>query len=112
MGEQDVINGLIDRINRDAREDRLIAEVNRKGSTRHTIAALYREAIICGANSVSWPNVNAAILNRYSVYGLDYIKKCAWGVGAVGRRAVAAKPAKAKRAVPPAASEAQEKGIV
>ena len=73
--------------------DQLLAEIARKGSTRKTIAMLYREAIVFGRDEVLWPTVNAAILNRYSVSGLNYIKKLAWGVGKVGRRAIAAEGA-------------------
>lgn len=75
--------------NQEGFEMRLMAEIQRKGSTRNSIASLYREAIIFGGNNaVDWARVNQAILGRYTVSGLNYIKYLAWGV----RRAAATKP--------------------
>lgn len=61
--------------------DKLIAEIQRDGSNRKSIAAVYREGIWMDSNDcerVDWPSVNAAILSRYSVSGLNYIKAQAW----------------------------------
>lgn len=61
--------------------DKLLDEIKREGSTRKSIAALYREAIWYHTNDcevVDWAKVNGEILSRYSVAGLNYIKAQAW----------------------------------
>jgi hypothetical protein len=65
------------------RTEALLAEIARKGSTRDSIAVLYREGIrAClgpaGITGLDWPAVNSAILSRYRVSGLNYIKAKAW----------------------------------
>lgn len=63
--------------------DDILAEIARKGSTRDSIVAFYRDGIIAckwgteGGN-VDWIAVNHAILERYKVSGLNYIKAKAW----------------------------------
>ena len=60
---------------------KLLNEIKRVGSNRKSIAAVYREGIWMHANDcerVDWAAVNAAILSRYSVSGLTYIKAQAW----------------------------------
>jgi hypothetical protein len=61
----------------------LLAEIARTGSTRESIALVYRDGIRANLEApssdvVDWPTVNAALLQRYTVSGLDYIKKRAW----------------------------------
>lgn len=58
----------------------LLAEMARKGSTRDSIAAIYRQGIIDHhwGDFVDWPTVNKALLTRYTISGLTYIKAQAW----------------------------------
>lgn len=67
----------------------LLAEITRKGSTRESIAAVYRDGIRAylvrgrhippeSSDFVDWPTVNGALLKRYKPSGLDYIKTLAW----------------------------------
>lgn len=61
--------------------DKLLEEITREGSNRKSIAVVYREGIWMHTNDcerVDWAVVNAAILSRYSVSGLNYIKAQAW----------------------------------
>lgn len=65
------------------RTDALLTEISRKGSTRESIALVYRDGIRAHLKQappdfVDWPTVNAALLARYSVSGLNYIKAKAW----------------------------------
>lgn len=63
------------------RTETVVAEVERPGSTRKSIAAAYRAAIgmaIIGDDFIDWPTVNRAILKRYAPSGLIYIKRRAW----------------------------------
>lgn len=66
-----------------SRTDALLAEITRKGSTRDSIASVYREGIRATLRRtpedfVDWPTVNAALLKRFKPSGLDYIKAQAW----------------------------------
>ena len=48
---------------------------------RNDIAITYRfamEADVQGREKIDWSKVNAAIINRWSRSGLQYIKKRAW----------------------------------
>lgn len=61
----------------------LLTEIARAGSTRASIAAVYREGIRVvsrqtPADFVDWPTVNAALLKRYTKSGLIHIKRLAW----------------------------------
>ena len=57
----------------------IVAEVERRGSTRESIAAVYRKVITRPTRDfVDWPTVNRAILARYRPSGLRYIKRLAW----------------------------------
>lgn len=61
--------------------DRLLAEIQRDGSTRDSIAEIYREGIkkhMLHFEIVDWPIVNRALLRRYKPSGLNYIKAVAW----------------------------------
>lgn len=64
------------------RTEAMLAEITRPGSTRTSIAAVYREGIVAnlklGTDFVDWPSVNAALLQRYTVSGLIYIERLAW----------------------------------
>lgn len=60
----------------------LLAEIDRAGSTRDSIAAIYRQGVIACFNGkydvVDWPTVNRKLLTRYEESGLFYIKRIAW----------------------------------
>lgn len=65
----------------------IVDEVNRPGSTRKSIAAVYRAALLAFRaqerrtelnDFIDWPTVNGAIRKRYTVAGLNYIKRQAW----------------------------------
>ena len=63
--------------------EQLLDEIRRDGSTRQSIAAIYREGIIYCQRSgnyaaFDWPIVNGAILKRYTPSGLNFIKTLAW----------------------------------
>lgn len=63
--------------------DRIVAEVRRPGSTRESIATVYREGIRVSCYQlptefIDWPTVNRAILTRYTKAGLVFIKRLAW----------------------------------
>lgn len=62
------------------RTEQLLAEIARKGSTRDSIAAVYRLGIVDQhlGDLVDWPTVNMALLKRYKASGLKYIKEKAW----------------------------------
>lgn len=65
------------------RTEALLAEIARKGSTRESIAKVYRDGLRANlqqipAEWVDWPSVNGALLKRYTPSGLDYIKALAW----------------------------------
>lgn len=51
----------------------------RAAKTRKDAAAVYADALReWTTDGVSWPEINGAILARWSVSGLDWIKKLAW----------------------------------
>ena len=66
------------------RTEALLAEIDRKGSTRDSIAAVYADGIRAHlaaqkvTDQVNWAVVNKALLDRYEVSGLNYIKAKAW----------------------------------
>lgn len=62
------------------RTQQLIAEIARQGSTRDSIAAVYRQGIMNQrwGDYVDWPTVNKALSKRYTVSGLKYIKTQVW----------------------------------
>lgn len=66
------------------RTQALLAEIARSGSTRESIARIYRSGIMeCQEYGftygvVDWPRVNRALLKRYTPSGLLYIKTLAW----------------------------------
>ena len=51
-------------------------------TTRELMSSYYADLLRCarihGVRSIDWRKVNRAILNRWSVSGLNYIKKLAW----------------------------------
>lgn len=68
----------------------ILAEIDRRGATRLSIAAIYQQAIRqCRASgnmdAVDWPSINFAILDRYKPSGLNFIKRLAWSDDAVPR---------------------------
>ena len=48
-----------------------------QGATRNAVAQTYRLAMQ-SSTPTDWPRVNRAILSRWSVSGLNWIKKRAW----------------------------------
>lgn len=46
--------------------------------TRDDVALIYYAALSLGADDVDWETVNVAIVERWSVAGLGYIKARAW----------------------------------
>lgn len=61
----------------------LLDEVAAKGVKRKDVAMTYAMAIVSHANKadvIDWRKVNAAITDRWSVSGLDYIKNLAWKI--------------------------------
>jgi hypothetical protein len=66
-----------------SRTQLLLDEIDRDGSTRDSIAAMYADGIASQqqrveADFVDWPTVNAALLRRYRPSGLNYIKARGW----------------------------------
>jgi hypothetical protein len=58
----------------DTPTDRLIRWAQAKGLTRDHMAHLYAAAIAQEYRKTDWEAVNAAIIERWSVSGLKYIK--------------------------------------
>ena len=55
----------------------LLREISDSSLKRKDIAMTYRLAM-ASSESVDWESVNKAIIERWSLSGLDYIKKLAW----------------------------------
>jgi len=55
----------------------MLAEIANKKCTRDTVARTYCLAMR-GSVDVDWKSVNLAIVDRWSFYALEYIKKLAW----------------------------------
>lgn len=56
----------------------LLAEVADKRMTREDVAVTYASALRACPEDVSWPTVNTAIMERWSLSALRYIKREAW----------------------------------
>ena len=73
--------------------DVLIAAAENKDYRRAQVAALYAVAIAYDSGHVEWPAANKAILERWSLAGLEWIKQRAWaGVKANGHGQGTASP--------------------
>jgi hypothetical protein len=60
-------------------QGQLLEEIADKRFTRRDVAMTYRIAVRRGGGDrVDWPKVNRAIIDRWSVSALIYIKKLAW----------------------------------
>lgn len=59
--------------------DTILSEIT-QGATRRAVAQTYRLAMQ-SSQPTDWPRVNAAIIARWSVSGLQWIKKQAWRGG-------------------------------
>jgi len=63
-------------------ESVLLLEAETKGVTRKSIAMTYRLAMEQekdpDGEKIDWKKVNAAIVERWSLFGLKYIKELAW----------------------------------
>jgi len=55
----------------------LLDEIANKAVKRRDIAQTYAFAL-CSSEETDWPKVNRAIIDRWSVSGLEYIKNLAW----------------------------------
>ena len=49
----------------------------KKAKNRLEVSVVYKWAI-CSSEETDWKKVNQAIINRWSINALDYIKKMAW----------------------------------
>lgn len=58
-------------------QGQLLAEIADPAMKRRDVAMTYRFAIL-EPDRVDWPKVNKAIIDRWSVSGLNWIKKFAW----------------------------------
>lgn len=58
-------------------ENTLLQEIQNKSITRKSLALTYAMAL-CSSERVNFGRVNMAIVERWSVSGLIYIKKQAW----------------------------------
>lgn len=63
--------------------DTLLHEIT-SGAPRRAVAQTYRLAMQ-SSQPTDWPRVNAAILERWSVSGLTWIKQQAWSGKCFGR---------------------------
>lgn len=71
-------------------EDTLLREIADKSLKRRSIAKTYALALASSeCRTIDWSKVNAAIIARWSVSGLEWIKKQAWS----GKCFEAARPA-------------------
>jgi hypothetical protein len=59
-------------------QGQLLEEVADPAMTRRQVALTYRLALR-SEDRVDWPKVNQAIISRWSVSALLYIKRIAWG---------------------------------
>jgi aminopeptidase N len=55
----------------------LLDEIDEKKITRDKLALTYAMAI-CSSDNTDWKQVNAAIIKRWSLSTLEYIKQKAW----------------------------------
>lgn len=57
----------------------LLNEISMKEIKRDSIALTYRMAMD-SSEKIDWAKINKAIMNRWSLSGLKYIKNKAWGL--------------------------------
>lgn len=61
----------------------VIQQEIKSGCTRKGLALTYAMAIRSeaqGADKPDWPTINRAILSKYTISGLEWIKKRAWDI--------------------------------
>lgn len=63
----------------DAPTQTLLNEINDLGLTQAQVAQTYAMALRNQKN-VDWPTINHAIIERWSSYGLEQVKKAAWKI--------------------------------
>lgn len=71
------------RINLVCCTDVILQDVGAKEATRKDVALTYAMSIKSeadGADKPDWPTINKAILSRWSMSGLEYIKKRAFDI--------------------------------
>ena len=65
-----------------AAEATLISDINDRKMTRDDVAVTYRQAIVSEQHfdcvTIDWSRVNKAIVRRWSLSALKYIKENAW----------------------------------
>jgi hypothetical protein len=59
-------------------EGQLLKEIADPSMTRRDVALTYGLAIRSGKERVDWPKVNRAIVDRWSLSALEWIKDFAW----------------------------------
>ena len=63
-------------------EAALLREIADTKLYRKDIAATYRQARLSSeCDSINWPKVDRAIIDRWGRSGLEYIERLAWGRG-------------------------------
>jgi hypothetical protein len=60
------------------RQADLLYVIRDGGCRRQDVAQTYAAAIVYAPDAVEWATVNAAIIERWSVSGLSWIKSRAW----------------------------------
>ena len=61
-------------------ENTLIREIRTPGTVQRSVALTYAMALVSSERErVDWSRVNAAISERWSLAGLERIKRLAWG---------------------------------
>jgi len=60
-------------------ENTLLREIADKGITRRGVAVTYRLALRSSeCDTIDWRKVNRAIIERWSLHALEWIKRKAW----------------------------------
>lgn len=55
----------------------ILAEIADPAMTRHDVAITYR-LILLSSDTIDWATINRAIIKRWSLRGLSWIKTAAW----------------------------------
>jgi hypothetical protein len=64
-------------------DERIYSEIADKKYKRNHLAETYKEMIrdqLVNRSTFDWPKINAAIIERWSISGLVYIKERAWKI--------------------------------
>ena len=60
--------------------DAILQEIRAGEATRNHVARTYALLLKDYKDAVDWPSVNAAIVARWSLSALEYIKRRAWAI--------------------------------